>query len=364
MSARDDRRFMRVALREAARGRPSPSAYVGAIVVARREVVATAFADAGVADSPVHRALASAGDAARGATLYATLEPRDALDAIVRAAVARVVIGARIDGATARLEASGIEVVHGVCAADATRLVADAMKFAATHRPFVMVKAALTLDGKMCTSGGDSKWITGERARRHVHRMRERSDAVLVGVGTVLADDPELTVRHVPGVHPLRIVVDTSLRTPETAKVCDTGTAPTIIFHGPGVDASRVAALEARGVELVEVARSCGSADLGAVLDALGARGVMRLMVEGGPRLIDAMMQRDLVDRIAAFVAPVILGEASAPGISAGRTALRMSDALRLHAVRTRRFGDDVLIEGDVRPLDHERPHGYACDQS
>jgi len=363
MSARDDRRFMRIALREAQRGRPSPSAYVGAVVV-RGGVVATAWARSADDTDPTLRALTSAGEAARGATLYVTLEPREALDAIVRAGVDRVVIGARVDGRAARLEASGVEVVHGVCSEHASRLVADHVKFAATHRPFVMVKAALTLDGKMCTSGGDSKWITGERARRHVHRMRERSDAVLVGVGTVLADDPELTVRHVAGANPIRIVVDTSLRTPPSSKVCDTRAAPTIIFHGPGVEVARQAELASRGVELVEVARACGSADLGAVLDALGARGVMRLMVEGGPRLIDAMMKRGLVDRVAAFVAPVILGEASAPGISAGRTALRMSDALRLHAVRTRRFGDDVLIEGDVRPLDHERPHGYACDQS
>jgi diaminohydroxyphosphoribosylaminopyrimidine deaminase / 5-amino-6-(5-phosphoribosylamino)uracil reductase len=159
-------------------------------------------------------------------------------------------------------------------------------------------------------------------------------------------------------------VVDTRLRTPASSQVCDTQHAPTILFHGPGVDAAHAAVLTARGVELVELPLACGSVDLGAMLDVLGARDIVRLMVEGGPKLIDALMRRGLVDRVSAFVAPVLLGDPAAPGISAGMPATRMSDALRLRDVRVRRFGDDALLEGHVSPLDHERAHGYACEQS
>lgn len=373
MSEAADRRFMRIALREARRGRPSPNPHVGAAIVRDGVLVAVGHhAKAGQGHAEVE-AIRAAGERARGATLYVTFEPCNhhgrtppCTEAILAAGITRVVVGCRdphphVAGATARLEANGIEVVHGVCEADAQWLVAPFAKHISTGRPFVAVKAAVTLDGRMSTSGGDSKWITGERARREVHAMRSRADAVLVGVGTVLADDPELTVRHVEGVNPTRIVVDSRLRTPPTAKICDVSVAPTLIFHGPGADAS---ALAATGVTLVELPLACGAVDLGAMLDALGRRDVVHLMVEGGPKLIDALMRRALVDRVSAFVAPVLLGDAGAPGLSPGKPSPTMSAALRLADVRVRRFGPDALLEGHVRPLDHAGAHGYVSGPS
>lgn len=374
--ARIDARFMRQALRAARGGDPSPNPHVGAVVVKDGVVLGVGFhARAGEAHAEVV-ALRAAGDAARGATVYVTFEPCNHIgrtppctDALIAAGVARVVVGCRdphphVPGATAKLEAAGIEVTHGVGREASERLVAGFAKHVHTGVPFVTVKAAITLDGRMSTASGDSKWITGERARRHVHRMRARADAVMVGVGTVLADDPELTVRHVTGPHPLRVVLDTALRTPVDAKVCDVGVAPTVIFHGPGADVGRRDALRARGVELVEIGLACGRVDAGAALAGLGRRDVVEVMLEGGPALIEAMMQRGLVDRVAAFVAPALVGDLAAPGLSPGKKALRMADAVRLHRVRIRRFDPDVLIEGDVGPLDREGRHGYACDQS
>lgn len=351
------------ALREAARGYPSPNPHVGAVLVRDGAVVAVGHHErAGLAHAEV-AALEAAGDRARGATMYVTFEPCNhfgrtppCTDAILRAGVARVVIGCRdtaphVPGAAEKLRDAGVAVTVGVREAEALRLVADFTKHIRTGRPFVTLKAAVTLDGRIATRTGESKWITGPRARRAAHALRDRADAVLVGVGTVLADDPSLTVRDVPGRTPLRVVLDTSLRTPEAAGVLRReGDAPaTVVVHGPAAPAPRREALAAAGAELLEVPVGAeGRVDLDAALAALARRDVVRVLVEGGAAVHGALVAAGAVDRVACFVAPVLLGDPGALPAVDGPALPRLGDALRLEGVRVRRLGDDVLIVGDA----------------
>jgi len=353
-----DQRMMGRALRVASNGRPSPNPHVGAVLVRRAKVLATGYhRRAGEAHAEV-AALDKAGRRARGATLYVTFEPCNhwgrtgpCTEAIINSGVARVVIGCRdpaphVPGAVRRLRRAGIEVTVGVRKQEAQRLIADFTKHFTSGIPYVTVKAAVTLDGRTATRGGDSKWITGEAARRHAHRMRDRSDAVMVGVGTVLADDPSLTVRHVRGRDPLRAVVDGRLRTPPSAKVLRGG--ETILYHGPRVGRARRRALLAAGAELVEVRTSGAGLDLRSVLEDLGNRDVVRLLVEGGPRLHGALLGAGLADRAAVFVAPRILGDPEALPLAFGPPKEHMAGAWQLTDARIQSIGEDVLFVGEL----------------
>lgn len=362
MTDRDfDRRQMALALRLGERGRTSPNPHVGAVLVRDGVVLATGYHHrAGEAHAEID-ALNKLGGRAEGATLYVTLEPCNhrgrtgpCSEALITAGIRRVVIGCedRIPGhggGSARLRAAGIEVEMGVRRSEAEALVADFYTHALEGRPYITLKAAVTLDGHMAARGGDSRWITGDAARRHAHRMRDRADAILVGVGTVLADDPALTVRHIKGRDPVRVVVDSELLTPEDAQVINVASsAPVWIFHADDVAESRRRALRERGAELFGIARGERGLDLAALLRALAARDVVRLLVEGGPTLHGALLDARLVDRVAVFVAPRILNDAAGLPLSSGRPRTRMLEAVTLRDVQTRRLGDDVLIEGVV----------------
>lgn len=363
--ARLDRRMMDLALRAAVRGRPSPNPHVGALIARDAEVIAVGHhARAGEAHAEV-AALRAAGSLARGATLYVTMAPCNhfgrtppCTDAILAAGIARVVIACadpapHVPGAAEKLRAAGIEVQVGVHEVRAARLIADFAHHITCRRPFVTLKAAVTLDGRLATSTGDSRWITGERARREAHRLRDRHDAVLVGVGTVLADDPELNVRNVKGVDPLRVVLDTDLRTPPTARaIAGQAARRPLVLHAPDADEGRRAALERAGAELVAVPRAAFGLELEAALRAVGERDVVRLLVEGGSRVHGAMLAQGLADRAAIFVAPMLVGASGKP-LAATAGPERIADAWRLAHVRIRRLGDDVLVTGDVQKGAH-----------
>lgn len=349
-----DEELMARAIEEARRGRPSPNPHVGAIVASASGTILGRghHERAGEAHAEV-AAIANATET-RGHTLFVTMEPCNhhgrtppCTEAVIEAGFARVVLGARdpaphVPGSVERIRDAGIEVTLGVLEKECDALIADFAKHIRTGLPYVTLKAAVTLDGKMATRTGDSKWITGEEARAEAHRMRDQSDAVLVGVGTVLADDPALTVRHVEGVDPLRVVLDATLRTPVDAKLAGAGT---IVMHASGADPKRAEALRARGCELIEVAGS-DALDLGAVLQTLGARDVVRLLVEGGPTLHAALLEGGHADHAAIFVAPKIVGDASAPAFAGGRGVDAIADAWALRDPKTRQLGVDVLIEG------------------
>jgi diaminohydroxyphosphoribosylaminopyrimidine deaminase / 5-amino-6-(5-phosphoribosylamino)uracil reductase len=359
-----DARMMQRALRAAAHGDPSPNPHVGAVVAHASEIVSVGFhARCGGPHAEVV-ALRRAGTRAHGATLYVTLEPCNhhgrtppCTEAIIAAGVRRVVVGypdpaPHVPGSRARLRRHGIEVQMGIGREPARRLVADFEKFMLQGLPQVTLKAAVTLDGRTAARSGESKWITGPAARREVHRMRARCDAVLVGIGTVLADDPELTVREVRGRNPLRVVLDSQLRTPLASKlVRGAGTIPTLILHAKDASARRAQKLRAAGVELAVIAnaRRGSGLDPTAALRELARRDVLRVLVEGGAHVHAALLDAGLVDRAAVFVAPRILGDVRGLPLSAGESARRLDQAFVLQQPEVVRLGDDVLIRGDLK---------------
>lgn len=364
-------RFMREALDAARRGlgRTSPNPAVGAVVVRAGRVVARGHhARAGGPHAEVV-ALRAAGEAARGADLYTTLEPCDHFGktppcsrAILEAGVRRVFVGSRdpnplVQGrGLARLRRAGVEVVPGVLTGECDRLNAAWFTFITQGRPHVTLKAAVTLDGRTAARTGDSRWVTGAEARRWAHELRDRVDAVLVGAGTARADDPALTTR-LPGGRgrdPVRVVLDTDLRLPATLKLfTERSPAPTLVAH-----ASRRRRRLPPRVELLRCARGPGGVDVRDLLTQLAARGIAHVLVEGGGAVHARFLAAGLVDEVAVLVAPKILGADGLP-LTRGAGPARMAEALRLVDVEVTRLGDDVLVAGRVpRTAPGERGRG------
>lgn len=351
----EDEEYMRRALRLAARaaGRTSPNPMVGAVLVRGGKIVGEGYHHAAGEPHAEVNALAKAGDAARGATLYTTLEPcahhgrtPPCVDAILTAGVRRVVaamrdVDPRTDGKGFRqLKSSGVEVQQGVLEAEALRLNEGFVSRVRRGRPFVLVKLATTIDGRVTAPG--RRYLVGKRALREVHRLRDRSDAVLVGIGTVLADDPALTVREVKGRDPLRVIVDTEARTPLTSKVVRAKDPQhTVLFVARDADARRTNRLREAGVLLTTLPRADGGLDLGAAVRWLGEHGVNTVLSEAGPRVAGALVRGGLADRLMIITAPLAGGEG--PPALAGVTG-----TAELKNVRVRRFGADVAIEGDL----------------
>jgi diaminohydroxyphosphoribosylaminopyrimidine deaminase/5-amino-6-(5-phosphoribosylamino)uracil reductase len=357
-----DRAHMQAALALARRGLgntwPNPS--VGCVIVRDGLVVGRGVTAPGGRPHAETAALAMAGEAARGATAYVTLEPcchwgrtPPCTDALIAAGVVRVVVGLRdpdprVDGGgIGRLRGAGIAVQEGVLAAEAAEVAAGFVMRLTSRRPLVTLKLASTLDGRIATHGGESKWITGENARRMAHALRGRSDAVLVGVGTVLADDPDLTCR-IPGFRPtpmVRVVADTHLRTPLRARLISSAhDAPTWMLLRAGSDPARTSAFAELGAVLLEVPGSDAGIDLGAGLAALADAGITRLLVEGGAKIAAALLRAGLVDRIAWFHAPAVMGADGWPAAQAfGVEHLAAMPRFARH--RATPIGDDVLTE-------------------
>lgn len=358
----EDTTHMGAALALARRGLGNtwPNPAVGCVVVRQGRVVGRAVTAPGGRPHAEPQALAMAGAAARGATAYVTLEPcchhgrtPPCTDALIAAGVTRIVIGARdpdprVDGqGAARLRAAGIAVEHGVLEDQANDVLAGFRLRVTTGRPLVTLKLASTLDGRIATHGGESRWITGDAARRAAHALRARHDAVLVGVGTVLADDPDLTCR-LPGCRPtpiVRVVADSHLRTSLTARLVATAReTPTWLVLRTDADTDRRAAFVDAGVHLLAVAAAPSGVDLSAGLRALGDRGITRLLVEGGAQIAAALLRDSLVDRIAWFHAPGIMGGDGWPAVrpfGLDRLAA-MPRFVRRHAMP---LGEDMLSE-------------------
>jgi diaminohydroxyphosphoribosylaminopyrimidine deaminase/5-amino-6-(5-phosphoribosylamino)uracil reductase len=360
---------MRAALSLARRGngRTWPNPSVGCVIVKDGRVLGRATTAQGGRPHAEPQALAMAGAAARGATAYVTLEPccfhgrtPPCTDALVAAGIARVVVGVRdpdprVNGAgLARLRAAGIEVVEGVLEDEAADVVAGFFSRVQRARPLVTLKLASTLDGRIATRAGESQWITGAPARRMAHALRGRHDAIMVGVGTVLADDPDLTCR-IPGFKALpmvRVVADSHLRLPLTSRLVATAAAaPTWVLCRGSADSHRAAALESAGVTVIRVGDSSAGIDLEAGLRALAERGITRLLAEGGAQVAAALLREGLVDRLAWFHAPSVMGGDGWPAAQAfGVEALAQMP--RFRCTGTRAVGADLLSEYVRAPED------------
>lgn len=362
ITSAEDTAHMRAALALARRGIgntwPNPS--VGCIVVKDGRVVGRAVTAPGGRPHAEPAALDIARKAANGATVYVTLEPcchwgrtPPCTDALISAGVARVVIATRdpdprVDGAgIAKLRAAGIEVREGVLQDEADEVAAGFRTRVRDGRPLVTLKLASTLDGRIATRAGESRWITGEAARRAAHAMRGRHDAVMVGVGTVMADDPELTCR-LPGYRPnplVRVVADSHLRTPLSATLAVTAAeAPTWMLMRNGADPDRRGAFADLGIRLIEVPGAEVGVDPTRALLALGDAGITRLLVEGGAQLAASLLRADLVDRIAWFHAPAVMGADAWPAVQA--FGIEQLDAMpRFARIAQTVLGDDMLTE-------------------
>jgi len=357
--------FMRRALEIAERGRglTSPNPMVGAVVVRDGRIVGEgAHLRAGGPHAEV-QALAAAGEAARGATLYSTLEPCDhhgrtppCAPAVAAAGIARVV-AALADpnpvaaGGGARLRAAGVAVELGLMAEEAARQNRVWLTAVRERRPHVTLKAAATLDGKIADVHGGSKWITGEAARLHAHRLRAESDAIVVGVTTALRDDPALTVRlgEPWPREPYRVVLDSTARLGPDARVIHAATpARALIAVGAAAPADRVAALARAGATVLYGPTRAGRVDATALLARLFDLDVRAVLLEGGGETHAAFFDAGVVDRVALFLAPRLLGGRAAPGVLGGE-GRDLKDAVALGPMSVTMLGDDVLLEADVR---------------
>lgn len=344
-------------------GRTSPNPMVGALVVKGDRVVGQGYhARAGTPHAEVH-ALGEAGGEAKGATLYVTLEPcchhgktGPCSEAVVAAGVGRVVAAMADPNPLVagkgfeRLRQAGIVVECGVLEEEARQLNEVFIKYITTGRPFVVLKAAMSLDGKIATANGLSQWITGPRARQEGHRLRNSYDAILVGINTVLTDNPSLTCRlpEGGGRDPVRIILDSMARTPLGARVITQGSsAPTIVAVSEQAPGDRVRALLAEGVRVVPVPGSGGRVNIEALLSIL-SKEITSVLVEGGARVHASALEAGIADKVLWFVAPKIMGGIKAPGPVAGSGVNTPDDAVQLDRVRVSSVDQDICIEGYV----------------
>lgn len=364
-SLEQDQRFMRLALRQAVRaqGRTSPNPLVGAVIVKDGTVIASGYhRKAGTPHAEINAIAKAPPEIIRGSTLYVTLEPCShhgrtppCCEAVAHCGISRVVVGMvdpnpLVAGRGIRyLQDRGVEVVSGIMNEECHRINRAFCHWITTGQPWVIMKAGMSLDGKIAARTGNSGWITNELSRRYVHQLRDKVDAILVGIGTALADDPSLTTR-LPGRNhrdPLRVILDRDLRLPPNARVlAQDSNAPTMICCGPNADHGRAEALVAAGaiIQTVELGAE-DLLDLRGVLKILGRRQVTSLLVEGGSRVHGTFWAQGLVDQVKLFYGPLMLG---GDGISLlGQLGLdRVDQARRLSSITHRRFGDDLMIEG------------------
>lgn len=360
----DNNRMMQQVLRLARRaaGRTSPNPLVGAVIASGGVVVGRGHHARAGTDHAEIVALRRAGNRARGATLYVNLEPcahtgrtGPCTEALIDAGIRRVVAAMRdpdprVDGrGIARLREAGIEVEVGLLEDQAQRLNEPYVKHRRTGMPFVTLKWAMSLDGKIGADRGSATALTGEAARRYAHSLRNTHDAVLVGVQTVLADDPQLTCRLSGGRNPLRVVLDSRLRTPLEARVvAGMAEAPTLIATTAAAPPAQVEAMRRAGVEVLVLDQAPQGVDLRALMEELGRRGVLSVLVEGGGTVNASALAAGVVDKVIALVAPRLIGGSLAATPVDGPGLAGVSGAVRLSEVRTRRLGEDISIEGKV----------------
>lgn len=365
--SRRDERFMRLALRQARKGlgRTAPNPSVGAVIVQDDDTIVGRgyHKKVGTPHAEVH-ALRKAGSRAEGATIYVTLEPCNhtgrtppCSHAVAAAGIKRVVVGMEdpnplVSGSgISYLREKGVEVLSGVLENECREVNLPFVKHIATGKPYVVMKAGMSLDGRLSYQDGIPGKMTGEASKRAVHGLRDRMDAILVGVGTVVADNPSLTTRFVKeGRDPLRVVLDSSLRISPQSKILHLdSTASTLIFCSPGADRDKKELLnqmDGVSVQVVALDETGEGLDLDRVLWHLGKMGVCSLLVEGGAGIHGSFLRKSLVDRVMLFVAPLFGGSSGTPLLS-GFSVSDNTSAPTLHNVHYKKCGEDLLVQGD-----------------
>lgn len=346
-----------IRLAEKARGMTSPNPMVGAVIVKDGEILAEDFHRKPGTPHAEALVIQKAGDSARGSVLYVNLEPcchtgkrtPPCTKSIINAGIAKVVAGMKdpnpkVSGmGFLELQQAGVEVVSGVLEDKAKKLNEAYIKFITTGIPFVTLKIAMTLDGKIATPEGQSKWITGEKARKAVHRLRSNADAVITAIGTVKADDPRLTARIRGGRNPLRIVIDPQLDIPADAKILTTPPGTVIVTQA---NDSRTDYLEKKGVQILNYQ---GKLDLNWLIRKLGEMHFTSVLIEGGSSLNSHALEDRIVDKVIFFIAPKIIGgKESFPAVG-GKSFQKLEEAFRVTGTVMKRLGEDFLIEGYLR---------------
>jgi diaminohydroxyphosphoribosylaminopyrimidine deaminase/5-amino-6-(5-phosphoribosylamino)uracil reductase len=360
-----DERYMWLALDLAAKGLggTSPNPVVGAVIVKDGEVISTGYHQQAGGPHAEVIALDAAGEAARGATLYVTLEPCShtgrtppCVDRIIESGIRKVVAAMgdpnpRVNGrGLEKLRAAGIKVKSDVLKDKAARLNEVFVKYITTNKPFVTMKAAMTLDGKIATRTKASRWISSEKSREFGHRLRHHNDAIIVGVGTVLADDPSLTTRLPQGGHsPLRVIVDSKAATPLTAKIIVEKPETTLLFVTESALQDKIASLRNAGVEIVTLpADTDGRIPLDEMMAELGRREITSVLVEGGSTLNFSLLAGELVNKVYFFIAPLIFGGVNAPSPVGGGGVAGVADAWKVKDIEISRYESDLLVTGYI----------------
>jgi diaminohydroxyphosphoribosylaminopyrimidine deaminase/5-amino-6-(5-phosphoribosylamino)uracil reductase len=362
----EDQHYMQMALDLAIKGEgfTSPNPMVGAVLVKDDAVVGSGYHQVVGGPHAEVNAIAAAGDLAAGATLYVTLEPCNhtgrtppCTQKILDSGISRVVIAMPdpnqnvVGGGSQFLEQHGINVETGVCEKQAQKQNEAFIKYIRTGQPFVIAKCAATLDGRIATRSGDSKWVTGEAARKFVHSRRHAVDAIMVGIGTIQQDNPSLTTRlnDREGKDPVRIILDTHLSIAPIARVLQlSSSADTILVIGKAVASKKKAEIAKAGARVIESSLKNNLIDLSALMDQLGALEISSLLIEGGSRVLASAFKAGIVDKVLFFYAPKILGGDDGVPICSGQGAELMNQSLAVKDITIHRFDDDVLIEGYV----------------
>jgi diaminohydroxyphosphoribosylaminopyrimidine deaminase/5-amino-6-(5-phosphoribosylamino)uracil reductase len=351
---------MALELAEKGRGAVAPNPMVGAIIVKDGRIIGAGYHEKFGEGHAEVNAIRSATEDVAGATIYVTLEPCShygktppCSDKIIEKKIGRVVIAALdpnplVSGrGVKKLQAAGIEVVTGILAEESSRLNEIFMKYIVAKEPFVVMKAAMSLDGKIATRTGESQWITGPAARERVHQLRSALSGIMVGVQTVITDDPQLTSRIPGGKNPLRIIVDSTLLIPLEAKVLQNQElAKTIIATTERADRNKAALLEAAGIELLTVPAKDGRTDLKALMRALGERGIDSILLEGGATLNFSALQAGIVDKVQIYIAPKLIGGETAKTPVGGEGIEKLSQAFGVLDLKASSVGEDILLEG------------------
>lgn len=366
--AAPDKMWMKEALKLAEKGCGfvNPNPMVGALLVHDGQIIGSGyheyFGGPHAEVNAIRDAVSNHPELIHLSTLYVTLEPCShtgktppCTDLILEHKIPRVVIAMQdpnplVAGrGMATLKTAGVEVSTGVMAEEAVRLNEVFIKFITTGKPFVILKSAATLDGKIATVTNASGWITGEPSRRYVHRLRQRLSSVMVGVDTVIADDPLLNIR-LPGKwrQPFKIVADSSLRIPLTSRLLAVDPQLTIVATSREADISKVRGIERLGAQVVMVPKSDHRLDLAALAEILGTMGIDSVLLEGGSTIAFSALRAGIVDKVVYFIAPRILGGASAPSPVGGAGIADMEDAIQLHNMNVKRIGEDLMVEAMV----------------